>query len=45
MQAFTAVRADETPDEIWLSEHPPFYTLGLAGGREHVLRDNGIPVL
>ena len=45
MQAFTAVRADETPDEIWLTEHPPIYTLGLAGRREHVLRDNGIPVL
>jgi lipoyl(octanoyl) transferase len=45
MQAFTASRAAETPDEIWLTEHPPIYTLGLAGRREHVLRDNGIPVL
>ena len=35
----------ETPDEIWLTEHPPIYTLGLAGRREHLLRDNGIPVL
>jgi lipoyl(octanoyl) transferase len=45
MQAFTDVRADETPDEIWLTEHPPIYTMGLAGRSEHVLRDNGIPVL
>jgi lipoyl(octanoyl) transferase len=45
MQSFTAARADATPDEIWLTEHPPIYTLGLAGRREHILRDNGIPVL
>ena len=45
MQSFTDARIDETPDEIWLTEHPPIYTLGLAGRREHVLRDNGIPVL
>lgn len=45
MQAFTDERAEETPDELWLTEHPPIYTLGLAGRREHLLRDNGIPVL
>jgi len=45
MQAFTAARAPATPDEIWLTEHPPVYTLGLAGRREHLLRDNGIPVI
>jgi len=45
MQAFTAARGDGTADEIWLTEHPPVYTLGLAGRREHLLRDNGIPVL
>jgi lipoyl(octanoyl) transferase len=45
MQAFTAARADDTPDEIWLTEHPPVYTLGLAGRREHLLRANGIPVI
>jgi lipoyl(octanoyl) transferase len=45
MQAFTAARAHASPDEIWLTEHPPIYTLGLAGRREHLLRDNGIPVL
>jgi lipoyl(octanoyl) transferase len=45
MQAFTDARNAATSDEIWLTEHPPIYTLGLAGRREHLLRDNGIPVL
>ena len=45
MQAFTAARTPATPDEIWLTEHPPVYTLGLAGRGEHLLRDNGIPVI
>jgi len=45
MQAFTAERTERTPDELWLTEHAPIYTLGLAGRREHLLRDNGIPVL
>jgi lipoyl(octanoyl) transferase len=45
MQAFTAARHEGTDDEIWLTEHEPVYTLGLAGRREHLLRDNGIPVL
>jgi lipoyl(octanoyl) transferase len=45
MQAFTAARGPGTPDQIWLTEHAPIYTLGLAGRRDHLLRDNGIPVL
>lgn len=46
MQAFTAARTAETPDEIWLLEHPPVYTLGVAGKDEHLPRiDNGIPVV
>jgi lipoyl(octanoyl) transferase len=45
MQAFTAARAADAPDEIWLTEHPPVYTLGLAGRREHLLRDSGIPAI
>jgi lipoyl(octanoyl) transferase len=44
MQAFTDARSADTRDEIWLTEHAPVYTLGLAGRREHLLRDNGIPV-
>jgi lipoyl(octanoyl) transferase len=45
MQAFTNARTLETPDELWLTGHAPVYTLGLAGRREHLLRDNGIPVI
>ncbi|MCC6193058.1 MAG: lipoyl(octanoyl) transferase LipB [Burkholderiales bacterium] len=45
MQRFTATRTIATSDALWLTEHPPIYTLGLAGRREHVLRDSAIPVL
>jgi lipoyl(octanoyl) transferase len=46
MQAFTSARDALTPDEIWLLQHPPVYTLGLAGKPEHLLRgDTGIPVI
>ena len=45
MRAFTARRVGDTPDELWLLEHPPVYTLGQAGKPEHLLRDNGIPVV
>lgn len=45
MQAFTGARTPATADEIWLTEHPPVYTLGLAGRSEHLLRDNGIPIV
>lgn len=45
MQAFTDARGPGTADEIWLTEHAPVYTLGLAGRRQHILRDNGIPAL
>ncbi|TCJ12763.1 lipoyl(octanoyl) transferase LipB [Parasulfuritortus cantonensis] len=45
MQDFTAARTPDTPDEIWLLEHPPVFTLGQAGKREHVLADLGIPIV
>jgi lipoyl(octanoyl) transferase len=45
MQRFTDARGEHTEDELWLTEHPAIYTLGLAGRREHVLRDNGIPLV
>lgn len=46
MQAFTAARTADTADELWLVEHPPVYTQGLAGKPEHLPRvDNGIPVV
>lgn len=45
MQDFTARREPETPDELWLCEHPPVFTQGLAGKPEHLLADIGIPVV
>ncbi len=45
MQAFTDARTADTRDEIWLTEHLPVYTLGIAGRREHLLRENGIPAI
>ena len=42
---FTATRTAETPDELWICEHPPVYTLGQAGKPEHLLADNGIPLV
>jgi lipoyl(octanoyl) transferase len=44
MQAFTSARNENTPDELWLTEHPPVYTLGL--NRKDVrLPENGIPLV
>ena len=45
MQAFTDRRDATTPDEIWLVEHDPVFTLGQAGRPEHVLAAGDIPVL
>jgi len=45
MRAFTEAREVQTPDEIWLCEHPPVYTQGLAGKPEHLLYTHGIPVV
>jgi len=45
MQAFNAARTPETPDQLWIVEHPPVFTLGLAGRREHVLDPGEIPVV
>jgi len=45
MQDFTAARTAETPDELWIVEHPPVYTLGQAGKPEHILQDIGIPIV
>ena len=49
MKQFTAARHaqkdTETRDEIWLLQHPPVYTQGLAGKPEHLLRANDIPVV
>ena len=45
MQDFTAARTTDTPDELWLCEHPPVFTLGLAGQDAHLLAPGDIPVL
>ena len=45
MQAFTDARDEATPDELWLVEHEPVFTLGQAGKPEHVLMPGDIPVL
>jgi lipoyl(octanoyl) transferase len=45
MQAFTDRRDSSTPDEIWFLEHPPVFTLGLNGRREHLLAPGDIPVV
>ncbi len=45
MQEFTAQRGAATPDELWLVEHPPVYTLGQAGKAEHLLHVTDIPLV
>ncbi len=45
MQHFTEQRTADTPDEIWLLEHPPVFTLGRNGNREHVLSQTDIPII
>jgi lipoyl(octanoyl) transferase len=45
MQGFTDARGADTPDELWLVEHDPVFTLGQAGKPEHVLMPGDIPVL
>ena len=45
MQRFTDERTPATADEIWMVEHPPVFTLGMNGSREHVLAPGDIPVI
>jgi lipoyl(octanoyl) transferase len=46
MKSFTDARAPDTPDEIWLLEHPPIYTYGVAGRAEHLPNpETEIPVI
>lgn len=45
MQAFTDARTPATPDQIWLCEHLPVFTQGLAGQPEHVIDAGGIPIV
>lgn len=45
MQAFTAAREPDTPDELWVLEHPPVFTQGQAGKPEHLIAATDIPVI
>ena len=45
MQVFTAQRTTESPDELWICEHPPVYTQGLAGKKEHIFMPGDISVV
>ena len=45
MQTFTMQRTDATPDALWVCEHPPVFTQGLAGKSEHVLLAGDTPIV
>jgi lipoyl(octanoyl) transferase len=45
MQRFTDERGPQTPDEIWLLEHPAVFTLGMNASRDHLLAPGDIPVV
>lgn len=45
MRDFTDARDGDTPDELWIVEHPPVFTLGQAGRREHLIAVTDIPLV
>ena len=45
MQRFTESRDADTPDEIWFTEHPPVFTLGVNADRQHLLSPGDIPIV
>jgi lipoyl(octanoyl) transferase len=45
MKTFTDARGENTPDELWLLQHPPVFTQGQAGRAEHLLAPGDIPVI
>jgi lipoyl(octanoyl) transferase len=45
MQTWTAERNADTPDALWICEHPPTFTQGLAGRADHLLAPGNIPVI
>ncbi|MCB1733198.1 MAG: octanoyltransferase, partial [Halieaceae bacterium] len=45
MQDFTDSRTPDTPDELWLLQHPRVFTQGQAGKAEHLLHPGDIPVI
>ncbi len=44
MRRFTEVRTAATPDELWVLQHPPVYTVGVAGRAEHLPRGSSVPL-
>jgi len=44
MRRFTDARGTTTPDELWVLEHPPVYTVGIAGREKHFPRESAIPL-
>ena len=45
MKAFTQARGVDTPDELWVLEHPPVFTQGIGGKEEHLLAPGDIEVI
>ena len=45
MRQFSQTRQPQTPDELWICEHPPTFTQGLAGKADHILMPGSIPVV
>lgn len=45
MRAFTDARSAETPDELWVVEHPAVFTQGQAGRPEHIINAHDIPIV
>ena len=45
MRLFTTQRGADSADELWLCEHRPVFTLGLAGKREHLIAPGSIPII
>jgi lipoyl(octanoyl) transferase len=45
MKQFTHSRSADTPDELWLLQHPAVFTLGVAGKKEHLLKTTDIPIV
>ena len=45
MQAFTSSRNNDSEDQIWIVEHPPVFTLGRNGKKEHILHQTDIPII
>lgn len=45
METFTDTRHEDTEDELWVVEHPPVFTQGMAGRAEHLLVNGQIPVV